>query len=56
MKNKTFKITGNVLTTVGSKGKEQYMIKEISKNEIVIEAQAENGVDIVEYISWDQIK
>jgi len=56
MENKTFRITGNTLTTIGSKGKEEYLILSVDKNEITIETQAENGVDVKEFISWSQIK
>jgi len=56
MKNKLFRITGNTLTVIGSKGQEEYIIKSVNKNEILIEAQAENGADITEYIKWNQIR
>ena len=55
MENKTFKITGNTIVTVGSAGKEQFLIDHIKPNGIVVQAQAENGVDILEFVSWDQI-
>jgi len=55
MKNKKFKLTGNTVVTVGSNGKEQFLIDNISPNGINVQAQAENGVDVIEFISWDQV-
>ena len=55
MKNKKFKLTGNTVVTVGSNGKEQFLIDSISPNGINVQAQAENGVDVIEFISWDQV-
>lgn len=55
MENKTFKLTGNTVVTVGTAGKEQFLIDSISPNGILVQAHAENGVDITEFISWDQV-
>lgn len=56
MKNKTFRLTGSTIETIGSNGKEAFLIDSISPQGIQVISQADNGVDIVEYISWDQIK
>jgi len=56
MENKTFRLTGSTIETIGSNGKEAYLIDSISPQGIKVLNQAENGVDIIEHISWDQIK
>ncbi len=56
MKYKIFKIIGTTIETVGLSGKEVFMIDSISPQGIKVLSQAKNGADIVEHISWNQIK
>jgi hypothetical protein len=55
MKNKKFRLTGNTVVTVGTNGKEHFLIEDISPQGIKVQAQTADGVDIVEFISWDQV-
>jgi hypothetical protein len=55
MQNKNFRITGNTVVTVGSNGKEHFLIDSISPQGIKVQAQTNDGVDVIEFISWDQV-
>lgn len=56
MRNTFYRINGEFLEVIGTKGKRVYKIAGITEEGIKIEDTADNGVDIVRTIEFNRIK